>query len=160
MKRIRIVFLAVSVLAFTLASIMPAEAVETSKCGYGGYSYGIYKYITCLTITANHRVVSEFDLSFTNNSAYKVIGHHQIWWCYSTGSPCTTIFNTSQRTFVPYNGITSNCPWPSTGQYCELYPGWHYTFPEGAKLYDTFWEYLANGTYRKDAQTPAIIIKY
>jgi len=158
MKRYRIVFLAVCVLAFTMASMLPAEA-SASKCGYGGYQYGEYKWITCLTVYGVHRVVNEFDVSFTNNSAYKVIGHHQIWWCYSTGSPCTTIFNTSQRTFNPNDGITSNCPWPSTGQYCEEYPGWNYTFPEGAKLYDTLWEYIG-GTYRKDAQTPAIIIKY
>jgi len=115
--------------AMTMVMAVPALAWNHYNCHTWASWNGDYDQL-CGGVTGNQSyVVNTFDL--TNESAqwHPASGHIQEWWCYGSGSPCYTIFNTSEDYYAADGG---------TNVY--HYPGFAYRFPAGAYLYATFWE--------------------
>jgi hypothetical protein len=145
MRKLRaFTLVAVLAAAMTLVMAVPAFAWSHYNCHTWASLTGDYDQLCGGVSGSQSYVVNVFSLTNESQQWHAANGHIQVWWCYGSGSPCYTIFNTPDN-FYAANGGTN----------VYYYSGYWYRFPAGAYLYATFWErdiYTGNN-WRKVVQT-------
>ena len=142
------------VTSFVVGNVVTAQAgTDVTKCnstiGYDGANIYITSQV-CLVVespSTQPLVVTDFFPNFENDSFLNAIyGHIEVWWTWSDGSHRTHILNSPDYRYCD-------------GCHQEYhYSGYHYTFPNLAKVYATMWENDSRTGYKWKVwlTTPAI----
>ena len=112
MRKLR-AFTLVGVLAVVMTLVMAAPAFAWSHvaCHTWASWTGAYDQLCGGVSGSQSYVVNTFSLTNESQQSHPATGHIQVWWCYGSGSPCYTIFDTPDDYYAA-NGGTNGYYYP------------------------------------------------